>query len=57
MDWLIKFVFLLNCAFGPDHPFGVGVAADLLVCHIVYKYGIPQSIVYNQDMRFTADLW
>ena len=57
MDWLIKFFSLLNCAFGPDHPFGVGGAADLLVCHIVYKYGIHQFIVCNQDVRFTADLW
>ena len=55
MDWLTKFVSLLPYAFGPDHLFDAGVLADWLVCHIVCKYGIPQSIVHNQDAQFTVD--
>ena len=40
VDWLNRFVTLLPCAFGPDQHFGVGVAANLLVLHIVCKYSI-----------------
>ena len=47
MDQLTKFVSLLPCAFGPEHSFGAGGAADLLVRHIVYKYGVPWPIVHN----------
>ena len=35
VDRLTKFFTFLPCAFGPDHPFGAGDAADLLVYHIV----------------------
>ena len=57
MNWLTKFVSLLPWTFGPDCPFGVGAMADLLVCHIVYKYGVPWSIVHDQNVQFTVDLW
>ena len=57
MDRLTKFVSFLPCAFGPDYPFGVGGAADLLVYHIACKLGIPQSIVHDCNVQFTADLW
>ena len=57
MDRLTKFVSFLPCAFGPDYPFGVGGTADLLVQHIVCKYGVPQSIVYDHDAQFTVDMW
>ena len=49
LDQLTKYVTLLLCAFGLDHPFGAGGMANLLVRHIVYKYGVPQSIVHNGD--------
>ena len=57
MDRLIKFVSLLPCSFGVDHPFGAGGVTDLLVHHIVCKYGVLQSIVHDQDVRFIVDLW
>ena len=56
MDQLTKYTTLLLFALGPDHPFGAGGMADLVVCHIVCKYSIPQSIVHNQDGQFTTDL-
>ena len=57
VDQLTKSISLLPSDFGPDHPFGAGGAADLLVCHIVCKYSVPRSIVHNQDIQFTMDLW
>ena len=57
MDWLTKFVTLLPCDFGPDHLFDGGGMADLLFHHIVYKYIVPQSMVHDQDVQFTADIW
>ena len=57
MDWLTKFFSLLPCDFGLDHPFSVGGAADLLVHHFFCKYDVSWSIVYDQDVQFTADLW
>ena len=56
MDQLTKFVYLLFYAFGPDHPFGVVGMANLLVHHIVCKYGVIPSIVYEQNGKFTVDL-
>ena len=57
VDQLTKFVSLLPCAFGPKHPFGVGAVVDLLVHHIVCKYGITLSIVYSCNVQFTVYLW
>ena len=49
VDRLTKYITLLSCAFGLDCPFGMGGAADLLVRHIVCKYGVLWSIVHDQD--------
>ena len=57
VDCLNKFVSLLPCTFRPDHPFGVESAADLLIRYIVYEYSVSQSIVYDWDSQFTAELW
>ena len=57
VHWLTKFITLLPCTFDPDLHFGAGGTADLLVHHIVCKYGISQSILHDQDSQFTVDLW
>ena len=57
LSWLTQYVTLLPYSFGLDHPFGVGGMADFLVHHIVCKYSVPWSIVYDHDVQFTADLW
>ena len=56
MDQLTKFVFVLPCTLGPDHSFGAGGTADLVVRHIVCKYSVLRFIVHDQDACFTAEL-
>ena len=55
VDQLTKFVSLLLCAFGPNHPLG-GVA-DLLVHHNICRCSVLRSIVHDQDAQFSADPW
>ena len=40
-----------------SHPFTAFQVAQAFVAHIYKLYGLPESIVFDQDPKFTSALW
>ena len=52
VDQLTKWVTLVPCHMGPDYPLRAEEVASLFFHHIVCHFGIPHSLVHDQDAQF-----
>ena len=57
VDRLTKWVTLIPCHMGPDHPLGAEEVASLFFRHIVCRFGLPRSLVHDRDARLTSAFW
>ena len=56
LEKLTKLTHLIPC-FVREGALTVPYAAELFFAHVVYFFGIPHEIVYDQDPHFTFTFW
>ena len=57
VDKFAKLMRLIPCSFGGDDGLSAPEVARLFFENIVRYYGLPKSVLYDKDARFTSNFW